>query len=287
LRLLDNAYQLERLGWGGWISLRFQGYSRAYLAPQHQSTRTCTIEFAAAAGLNSTPELLRRLEVEARAHGGIQHWGMFNDLTVADVERAYPKIDTFRRIRWEITNGGTNHTFDNDFTIRCGLASPPRPAASQWTWLDMNKPETANIRAPMGAVTVMDTPTSPQRPHVFVEGDDFNLWCRWYSGTEWSWLNMGKPDTANIVGLAGAVTLMDTPASAQSANVFVTGNDGNLWCHSTSGTEWYWTNMGKPQTANISGPLGTVTVMDTPTSTQRPHVFVRGNDGNLWVDWRG
>ena len=42
----------------------------------------------------------------------------------------------------------------------------------------MGKPPTANIRALLGAVTVMDTPTSPQRPHVFVEGNDYNLWCR-------------------------------------------------------------------------------------------------------------
>jgi len=28
-------------------------------------------------------------------------------------------------------------------------------------------------------VTVMDTPTSPQRPHVFFEGNDYNLWCRY------------------------------------------------------------------------------------------------------------
>jgi len=26
---------------------------------------------------------------------------------------------------------------------------------------------------------VMDTPTSPQRPHVFIEGNDANLWCNW------------------------------------------------------------------------------------------------------------
>ena len=49
----------------------------------------------------------------------------------------------------------------------------------QWHWTKMDNPPGVNIRAMMGAVSVMDAPTSPQRPHVFVEGDDFNLWCLW------------------------------------------------------------------------------------------------------------
>jgi hypothetical protein len=120
----------------------------------------------------------------------------------------------------------------------------------------------------MGAVTVMDTPTSAQRPHVFVTGNDYNLWCLWSDGGNWRWLNMGKPGVANIVGLVGAVTVMDTPTSPQRAHVFVTGNDGNVWCRRSDGTSWSWVNMGKPGAANIIALMGAVTVMDE----------------NLWVD---
>jgi pimeloyl-ACP methyl ester carboxylesterase len=158
---------------------------------------------------------------------------------------------------------------------------------SAWSWLNMGKPQGANIRGLLSAVTVMDTPTSPQRPHVFVEGDDYNLWCRWYSGSAWSWLNMGKPDGANIIGRVGAVTVMDTPTSLQQPHLFVEGNDGNLWSRWSDGSAWSWLNLKKPPGANILGPVGTVTVMDTPTSPQRTHVFVAGDDGNLWVDWWG
>ena len=60
-----------------------------------------------------------------------------------------------------------------------GIAvGPPIDPLPSWHWLNMGRPPSANIRALLGAVTVMDTPTSPQRPHVFVEGNDFNLWCR-------------------------------------------------------------------------------------------------------------
>jgi hypothetical protein len=130
LQILETQYQQHQRGFGGWVSLRFQGHSQAYMTPQHQSTRTCTVEFAAATKLLFTQPLLDLLEAAARRHGGIQHWGMFNDLNAADVERAYPKLDAFRRVRWALTNGGTNHTFDNDFTIRCGLTKPPRPLAA-------------------------------------------------------------------------------------------------------------------------------------------------------------
>jgi hypothetical protein len=59
----------------------------------------------------------------------------------------------------------------------------------------------------------------------------------------------------------------------------------NLWCRWSDGAAWYWTNMDKPPGANIRGLLGAVTVMETPTSPQRPHVFVEGNDYNLWCRW--
>ena len=80
---------------------------------------------------------------------------------------------------------------------------------------------------------------------------------------------------------------MDTPTSPQRAHLFVTGNDGNLGAVSRVASDWYWLNMGRPPSANIRGLLGAVAVMDTPTSVQRPHVFVEGNDNNLWCDWVG
>ena len=170
----------------------------------------------------------------------------------------------------------------NDGNVWCRWSS-----GTAWSWTNLGKPQTANIRGLMGAVTARDTPTSPERAHVFVEGNDFNLWCLWWSGATWSWLNMGKPSGVNIIGLVGAVSVMDTPTSPERPHLFVAGNDGNVWCRWLSGTAWTWTDLGKPAGANIRGLIGAVTVMDTPTSPQRAHVFVEGNDGNLWVDWWG
>src|SRR5204862_79362 len=134
----------------------------------------------------------------------------------------------------------------------------------QWHWLNMGKPSGVNLRTMMGAVTVMNTPISPQRPHVFVEGNDFNLWCRWSDGADWHWLNMGKPSGVNLRTMMGAVTAMDTPTSPQRPHVFVEGNDFNLWCRWSDGADWHWTNMGKPSGVNLRTMMGAVTAMDRP-----------------------
>jgi hypothetical protein len=83
------------------------------------------VEFTAATGLKSTKPLMARLEAEGKARGGIQHWGMFNDLNESDVRRAYRDLDRWLAVRWLITQNGTIRTFDNDFTKRCGLSGPP------------------------------------------------------------------------------------------------------------------------------------------------------------------
>ena len=165
--------------------------------------------------------------------------------------------------------------------IASGQPLPVEPAGT-WSWLNMSKPQSANLRAMMGAVTVMDTPSSPQRPHVFMEGNDYNLWCRYSTGSSWAWTNMGKPAGANLRALAGAVTVMDTPTSPQRAHVFIAGYDENLWCRWSSGSAWQWSNMGRPSGVNLRAMMGAVTVMDTPSSSQRPHVFIEGHDYNLW-----
>jgi hypothetical protein len=109
---------------GGWFSLRFVGTSRAILSPEH-SAMTCTAEFTALRALSDTRDLLNKLEALARTSGATQHWAMCNDLRAADVARGYPRLDTWRKIRWALTNKGTVHTFDSAFTTRVGLSVPP------------------------------------------------------------------------------------------------------------------------------------------------------------------
>jgi hypothetical protein len=140
MALLDQK-RSQGMVLGGWFSLRFVGPSRAILSPQ-RSARTCMIEFVGLRSLNSTEPLLNALEQLGTddKHGGIQHWGMFSvpNLSKSDVTSAYPRLDTWRRVRRELSNGGTIHTFENAFSARVGLDDPPAGAPlvrqQDWRW---------------------------------------------------------------------------------------------------------------------------------------------------------
>ena len=63
-----------------------------------------------------------------RRFGGVQHWGMFEDCRYEDVARGYPRLDTWLRVREQLTSAGTSTTFDNAFMERCGLVPSAKPA---------------------------------------------------------------------------------------------------------------------------------------------------------------
>jgi hypothetical protein len=107
---------------GGWFSLRFVGRSRAILSPQ-RSDMTCMMEITGLRTLSSTKTLQLMLETLARSFGGITHWAMSADTRYEDVARGYPRLDTWLRVRQQLTNGGTVATFDSPFTDRCGLSN--------------------------------------------------------------------------------------------------------------------------------------------------------------------
>lgn len=132
LSLLDER-RAGGLVLGGWFSLRFVGPSRAILSPQ-QSARTCMIEVVSVRGLKGTVPLLNELEELGRSYGAIQHWGMHNNaiLDAAALPRAYPRLDTWRRVRREISGDGAIRTFENDFTARLGLDAPPSATPLVW-----------------------------------------------------------------------------------------------------------------------------------------------------------
>src|SRR5262249_55410927 len=127
-----------------------------------------------------------------------------------------------------------------------------------------------------------------QRMFVFARGADGHLYANVWDGYGWSWADQGRPASTPIDGDPGGVTVMDTPTSPQRPYAFVRGADGHLYQDYWTGSSWGWYDMGSPDTAPIDGNPGVVTVMDTPTSAQRPYAFARGADGHLYVDyWTG
>jgi hypothetical protein len=207
LEILRSAYydDPQKYGYLGWISLRYQGRSRAYLSPQHASDRTVAVEFAVAWRMHNvpgtewsdTPLLLGRIENAARQFGGIQHWGLNNGLNREDVARAYRRLDTWRRVRFELSKGGTLATFDSDFTRRCGLSDAPL-LASAADYDNDGRSDLAVWRPSTGTWWVVDSSTGKTRTQQWgqagdipVPGDydgdgktDFAIW-RPSTGTWW------------------------------------------------------------------------------------------------------
>jgi hypothetical protein len=300
--ILKTSYQDENLGLAGWFSLRFVGQSRAYLSPQNRFSRTCMVEFAGLQELSHTRKLLARLEAKGRDHGGIQHWGMFDDLRASDVARAYPHLDKWLQVRNQLTDNGTIHTFDNDFTRRCGLSGSQSrgwsslggeftsgPAVASWAAgrLDVFARGTDNALRhrwcdgsnwsdgweQLGANEISSDPAAvawgPNRIDVFVRGADNALYTKWWDGNQWS----------EYVGLGGNLTSGPAVCSwvAGRLDVFARGTDNALWHLVYDGGWGTWEQLGVNPISSDPAAVA--------WGPNRIDVFVRGTDNALYTKW--
>jgi len=224
---------------------------------------TCMIEFVGLRTLSSTKPLLARLEALGRDHNAIQHWGMFDDLTAADVARAYPRLNTWRKVRWELTNGGTVHTFDNDFTDRCGLSKPPTTG-----WQSLGGEFTSGPAVASWA---------PNRLDVFARGTDNALYTSSWTGTAWNGWSQLAPnpiDSAPAAVARGPAAQGFGLPGPNLIDLFALGTDKQMYTMAWDGSRWSgWNSLGGEFT---SGPAATVWGNGI-------HVFGRGTDNALYV----
>ena len=125
------------------------------------------------------------------------------------------------------------------------------------------------------------------------------LYTQTWNGSNWStsWSNMGGPSpttspeenanggccVANVNGSKAAATAW----SSTRINIFVTGDDHNVWeNHWISGTGWSgYNSLGQPTGTRLGviGAPGAASRMDDSTD-----VFARASDGNIYQDtWNG
>ena len=160
-----------------------------------------------------------------------------------------------------------------------------------WRWTNLGRPnERESVAGPVGVLTSRATPASAQRPYAFVRGSDENLWVKWWNGSDWNWVPLGRPPGADTIRRVGVLTVKDTPASVERPYVFVLDHKGELRINHWNGSAWAWSSQSTPDRS--IRPVGVVTVMDTPAFAQRPSAFVIANEKELWVhywdgsDWR-
>ncbi|MCE7011348.1 hypothetical protein LWC34_52355 [Kibdelosporangium philippinense] len=150
------------------------------------------------------------------------------------------------------------------------------------SWTNHGAPA-GGIAEGIGAITVRDSPTANERPFVFVRGNDGNLWLNSWTGSHYVWSNQGTPG-GGIIGTVGVMTVKDSPGGQERPYAFVRGGDGNLWLNWWSGNSWSWSNQGAPG-GGIAAGVGTTGVRNSSGGAERPYAFVRGHDGNLWLNW--
>jgi hypothetical protein len=111
----------------GYISLRYVGGSRALIAPA-QFSETVAIEISGirdAAG--SVPFIMNAVKLARNPmFAGCFHWGQFNPLTRAEVEKLYGAAPALRLSRWrnslrQLTKNGALDGFSSKFTRQAGL----------------------------------------------------------------------------------------------------------------------------------------------------------------------
>jgi hypothetical protein len=122
---------------GGWISVRFGGPARAILSPE-RSARSCMVEVVGLDTMRGTQPIFDAFEMLGAKHNATPHWGMFNSFPAARVKSAFPRLDSWKRIRFQLSAGGTLHTFDNQLTNDAGLEDPaagvPLLQQDGWRW---------------------------------------------------------------------------------------------------------------------------------------------------------
>src|SRR5437660_11999840 len=86
---------------------------------------------------------------------------------------------------------------------------------TRWHGADEGTPPGKTVKAGVGVVTVMDTPSAAQRPYAFVEGSDSHLWVRWWDGTSWHWADEGTPPGKTVKARSEVRRVRDTPSAGQ------------------------------------------------------------------------
>jgi GxGYxY sequence motif in domain of unknown function N-terminal/GxGYxYP putative glycoside hydrolase C-terminal domain len=82
-----------------------------------------------------------------------------------------------------------------------------------------------NTVAPVGAPGASANVNFPSREDIYYNGTDGNLYHQWWSNGTWSaWLSLGAPSGVKLLGSPSALSW-----GAGRFDVFVRGNDGNIW----------------------------------------------------------
>jgi hypothetical protein len=147
-------------------------------------------------------------------------------------------------------------------------------SGTAWAWVKQAPPPGVTLVSSMGACTV-----DHENPWVHVKGIDGKVWVSSWTGTTATWWNQKPPPGGlTLVAPMGVVMIYNHGPP----NFFARLSDGNLWVLrlSVSGGLYEWVNRSRPESdVTVETSMGAVR-----TGGGLSKVFVKGSDGNLWVN---
>ncbi|MFN9624243.1 MAG: hypothetical protein ACK587_15645 [Cyanobacteriota bacterium] len=254
-----------------------------------------------------TEEWVQQFERATAEFGVKMHWGQYHQLNRARVERSYPDtLPRWRRALTQFISSGKSSTFDNSFSMRCGLEPNTEVLAatswgagrydvfgfnekgevlqlqfaSGWTWRNLGNRFENNERL-VGPLTA--TSWSSNRIDVFGLGKRGTILQLWWAGG-WNWTDLSKVMPAVFredIKLTGPLAV--TSPGADRIELFGLASGGNVWLFSYGKWGWQSRNLGN----GFSGGerfVGSLTaVSDAPG---RIHLFGLGKRGQVLQLWR-
>jgi hypothetical protein len=127
--------------------------------------------------------------------------------------------------------------------------------------------------------------------YVFAAGVNGHLFLHHFKQGAWQWKDLGTPPGTSVAldhPEPAGFTCQDDP-EGELAFVFVRAVNGHLFMKYSlnAGKNWTWVDLGTPTNTTITGAPSVVTFRNPP-EPRRAYVFVRGADGQLYVNyWDG
>lgn len=326
----ENWRRGNQIKFAGGFNLRFTSPTSALIgmqSPTASAERFCHIEIIVMKELAANPfvwdppiihkgdhnlesateEWVQQFERTTAEFGVRMHWGQYHQLNRARVERSYPDtLPRWRRALTQFISSGKSSTFDNSFSMRCGLEPNTEVLAatswgsnrydifgfnekgevlqlwfaSGWAWSNLGNRFENNERF-TGPLTV--TSWGNNRIDVFGLGKRGTILQLWWAGG-WKWTDLSKVMPTVFredIQLTGSLAV--TSPGTDRIELFGLASGGNVWRFSYSSRGWQSRNLGNgfPSGERFVGSLAAVS--DAPG---RVHLFGLGKRGQVLQLWR-
>lgn len=149
-------------------------------------------------------------------------------------------------------------------------------SGTAWVWAKQAPPPGVKLGSAMGAIDI-----DISNPWVQVKGSDGQVWISLWTGTTATWgTQEPPPDGLTVEAPMGLVQIYNHGPP----NFLAKLSDGNLWLLrlQATGGQYEWVNRGRPKDVTLETPMGAI--RSSVASPGVPFVFVKGSDGNLWLN---